>query len=192
MLTPLAVPQLCVFTGMRCAGCVSRVKVLLEREEAVRAASVNLATETAVVRVLLPESSAAPVAPAAPAAALAAGAAAAPAAGAAAEEGPDLDLEAGVSPHDRQLASMGTSLAQMLTNAGYAATMREQGGGSSASSKVVAAKREERMRRLRCRGATWMELGWAGWRTTLPLCTVCVLRLLAGCFCNRPLLWLPP
>ncbi|EFN57825.1 hypothetical protein CHLNCDRAFT_21268 [Chlorella variabilis] len=95
--------------GMRCAGCVSRVKVLLEREQPVQAASVNLATETAVVR----------------------------------------DLEAGLSPHERQLASMGASLARMLTEAGYAATMRQQGGGSSASNKVVAAKREERLRRLR-------------------------------------------
>lgn len=139
--------------GMRCAGCVSRVKVLLEKEDAVRGASVNLATETAVVRVLLPlaaaadSSSAAPVAAAAAAAAKAA--AAAPAAEpAGAEEGPD--LEAGLSPHDRQLESMGVSLARMLTDAGYAATMRQQGGGSSASGKVVAAKREERMRRLRC------------------------------------------
>ena len=58
-------------------------------------------------------------------------------------------MEAGLSPHEQQLAYMGTSLARMLTDAGYAATMRQQGGGSSASSKVVAAKREERMRRLR-------------------------------------------
>ncbi|KAL4430152.1 hypothetical protein ABPG77_004934 [Micractinium sp. CCAP 211/92] len=136
-------------TGMRCAGCVSRVKVLLEKESAVQAASVNLATETAVVRVLLPDggpqaagqrqqqqqaderSQQAQQQPAA----------------AAADEAQD--LEAGLSPHERQLEVMGTGLARMLTDAGYAATMRQQGGGSSASSKVVAAKREERLRRLR-------------------------------------------
>jgi len=126
---------------MRCAGCVSRVKLLLEREAPVQAASVNLATETAVVRVVLPEGSGTD------AAASAAGLAAA--AAAAAAEVADADLEAGLSPHDRQLATMGTGLARMLTDAGYAATMRQQGGGSSASSKVVQAKREERMRRLR-------------------------------------------
>ena len=133
-----------------------------------RGASVNLATETAVVRVLLPPASAdngsssAVPAPAAAAEAVAAAPAAAAEEAAAAEDGPD--LEAGLSPHDRQLANMGASLARMLTNAGYAATMREQGGGSSASSKVVAAKREERMRRLRCgwEGQVGAPAGWHG------------------------------
>lgn len=136
---------------MRCAGCVSRVKVLLEREAPVQAASVNLATETAVVRVVLPSGG-----DAAPAAAEEVGQKAAQAAPAAPENGAAAaaaaaasDLEAGLSPHERHLASMGASLARMLTDAGYAATMRQQGGGSSASGKVVAAKREERMRRLR-------------------------------------------
>lgn len=41
-------------TGMRCAGCVSRVKQILLDEECVVGASVNLATETAVVRVVMP------------------------------------------------------------------------------------------------------------------------------------------
>lgn len=142
-------PWLPAHAGMRCAGCVSRVKVLLEREAPVRGASVNLATETAVVRVLLLDeadggSSSGDAAAAAAAADSAAGAADG-AAGAAAEA----DLEAGLSPHERQLAAMGAGLAHMLTDAGYAATMRQQGGGSSASGKVVQAKREERMRRLR-------------------------------------------
>ena len=145
---------------MRCAGCVSRVKVLLEREEPVAGASVNLATETAVVRVRLPAEGdaaaggaaggdgASAAAPAVEASAAAAAGGAAQAAAVAAAEG--LDLEAGLSPHERQLASMGAGLARMLTDAGYAATVRAQGGGSSASSKVVAAKRQERMQRLRC------------------------------------------
>lgn len=108
-------------------------------------ASVNLATETAVVRVLLPPepSSRAPV----PAAAATVAAAAAADGAPAAEEA--VDLESGLALHQRQLATMGANLARMLTDAGYAATMRPQGGGSSASSKVVAAKREERLQRLR-------------------------------------------
>ena len=40
--------------GMRCAGCVSRVREILEEQAVVHAASVNLATETAVVRVIIP------------------------------------------------------------------------------------------------------------------------------------------
>lgn len=38
-------------TGMKCGGCVSRVKDLLEEQPEVAAATVNLATETAMVRV---------------------------------------------------------------------------------------------------------------------------------------------
>lgn len=129
---------------MRCAGCVSRVKVLLEREEPVSGASVNLATETAVVRVRLP-----PQAGGGDGATLASPAAEPAAAAAAAEAAEGGDLEAGLPPHERQLARMGTGLARMLTDAGYAATMRAQGGGSSASNKVVSAKREERLQRLR-------------------------------------------
>ena len=58
---------------------------------------------------------------------------------------------------------MCTNRAGMLTEAGYAATMRQHGGGGSASGKVVAAKREERMRRLRWvlagAAAAWLCLG---------------------------------
>lgn len=42
-------------SGMRCAGCVSRVKEILMGEDNVKGASVNLPTETAVVRVILPD-----------------------------------------------------------------------------------------------------------------------------------------
>ena len=42
-------------SGMRCAGCVSRVKEILLEEDTVLGASVNLPTETAVVRVVVPE-----------------------------------------------------------------------------------------------------------------------------------------
>lgn len=40
-------------TGMKCGGCVGHVKQLLEQHAAVSAATVNLATETALVRVKL-------------------------------------------------------------------------------------------------------------------------------------------
>ena len=39
---------------MKCGGCVSQVKGLLERQPTVTMATVNLATETALVRVVLP------------------------------------------------------------------------------------------------------------------------------------------
>mmetsp|Transcript_4760 Transcript_4760/g.13215 ORF Transcript_4760/g.13215 Transcript_4760/m.13215 type:complete len:997 (-) Transcript_4760:125-3115(-) len=42
-------------SGMKCGGCVGRVKRLLEEVPEVSSASVNLATETALVRVVLPE-----------------------------------------------------------------------------------------------------------------------------------------
>uniref|UniRef100_A0A061RM52 Cu2+-exporting ATPase n=1 Tax=Tetraselmis sp. GSL018 TaxID=582737 RepID=A0A061RM52_9CHLO len=44
-------------SGMKCGGCVGRVKRTLEEVPEVTSASVNLATETALVRVILPEAS---------------------------------------------------------------------------------------------------------------------------------------
>jgi len=41
--------------GMRCGGCVGHVKKILEQQENVTEASVNLATETALVRVSVPK-----------------------------------------------------------------------------------------------------------------------------------------
>lgn len=41
--------------GMKCGGCVSHVKKILEAQAGVSSASVNLATETALVRVLVPK-----------------------------------------------------------------------------------------------------------------------------------------
>lgn len=45
--------------GMKCGGCVGGVKRILESQPGVTSASVNLATETALVRVLVPRSQAA-------------------------------------------------------------------------------------------------------------------------------------
>jgi Cu2+-exporting ATPase len=39
---------------MKCGGCVGHVKKILESQAGVSSASVNLATETALVRVLVP------------------------------------------------------------------------------------------------------------------------------------------
>ena len=55
LLCPVAKAQGCVAAaGMKCGGCVSQVKGLLERQPTVTMATVNLATETALVRVVLP------------------------------------------------------------------------------------------------------------------------------------------
>jgi cation transport ATPase len=163
--------------GMRCAGCVSRVKKLLEQQDPVNTASVNLATETAVVRVRVPPLGATPPPPpqqqgqgqgqgqqgggkceaVAPHIPLPGAAWAAPAP---ALEGEGGDLEAGSaapSPAatlpafpsvDDWLRSLGDSLAAMLTQHGYAATMRPREGSSGAANAVLKAKREERVRRL--------------------------------------------
>lgn len=150
--------------GMRCAGCVSRVRDILEAQEEVNAASVNLATETAVVRVLVPQAEAA--APGATPSANLAGAAAPPAA----SNGDILDLEAASgastwSPssdmhgHVTRLEALGQRLAELLTQKGYAAAVRPIDGGSNAAGKVVQAKREERLRRIR--DTTWrLAVAW--------------------------------
>jgi Cu2+-exporting ATPase len=139
-------------TGMRCAGCVSRVKEILEREPPVRQASVNLATETAVVRVVLPPEAslaASPAPPPPPGAASAPALPGAAAGGALDADDVDLDVEAGVPSERRLLAALGAQLAALLTAKGYAATLRPPGAGSGAAAKVLAAKRAERVARLR-------------------------------------------
>lgn len=85
--------------GMKCAGCVSRVKGLLETQPPVVGASVNLATETAMVRVRVPPS-AAPL-PAAPLA---------PVADTGSDEGSDVEM--GLVPPS-PLEVLGQSLAQV-------------------------------------------------------------------------------
>ena len=125
---------------MRCAGCVGRVKSLLEAQPAVQGASVNLATETAMARVTVPaaEAARAPL----------------PAAAAAAA-GPAGDLEAGrgggagaAAAHSVRLAALGATLARVLTDAGFATAVRDPDAGSGAAGRVLAAKREERLARL--------------------------------------------
>eukprot|EP00887_Chlorella_sp_A99_P000769 scaffold5.g769.t1 len=171
---------------MRCAGCVSRVKVLLEAEPPVQQASVNLATETAMVRVVLPPPPLPPAGAAPPAtgarggatgggsngspasvawpAAGAVGATAAAAVAAAAvdmEQGwaPPPRPAPGQSPHSQQLTELGTALASLLTAAGYAATPRDPDASTSAAAKVAAAKRAERLERL-ARATRRLGLAW--------------------------------
>ncbi len=43
------------FAGMKCGGCVGHVKKILESQPDVMQATVNLATETALVHVLVPK-----------------------------------------------------------------------------------------------------------------------------------------
>jgi len=145
-------------TGMRCAGCVSRVREILEDQEPVKAASVNLATETAVVRVMLPRTSlastAAPFRSIDTATASTAAAASVNAAASAATAAVELtDVELGtassVDPHEGRLDFLATTLAQILTEKGYAASVRPSDAGSGASAKVVEAKRAQRLKRLR-------------------------------------------
>jgi len=139
-------------TGMRCAGCVSRVKSLLEAEPSVTSASVNIATETAMVKVRLPppivavavhsvvQSAVHPVS-------------------LVADDGTAVDIESGQGKNfipaslsksnQSPLALLGTSLATMLTNHGYAAAARPLDSYGSASGKIAASKREERIRKLK-------------------------------------------
>ncbi len=132
--------------GMRCAGCVSRVREILEDQDAVRAASVNLATETAVVRVIIPQSSSSTYENSASPATTASVTAASTASSSSSSA---VDIELGVDHHEGALVSLATALAQILTEKGYAATVRPSDAGSGASAKVVEAKRAQRLKRLR-------------------------------------------
>jgi Cu+-exporting ATPase len=141
--------------GMRCAGCVSRVREILEDQDAVRAASVNLATETAVVRVILPQlpqSSSSLSENTSSSTVTTATATTAASTATAGIEANIPDIEQGLSPmdpHEGALVSLATTLAQILTEKGYAATVRPSDAGSGASAKVVEAKRAQRLKRLR-------------------------------------------
>lgn len=129
-------------TGMMCAGCVSRVRQLLMDEACVLGASVNLPTETAVVRVIVDG--------------LAGeggeGGDASPE-GTGAALGDHGDVEAGTrggpTSYAMALQRIGETLAALLSDKGYEAKFRPFGAETSAASKVVQAKRAERIRKLR-------------------------------------------
>lgn len=107
--------------GMKCAGCVGKVKGILESDDCVKTASVNLATETAVVRIVLvtgPQSQT------------------------------DHDIEVGGDNDDTQRSAVAQRLAHLLTAKGFTTSVRADGAGTSASARVVAEKRELRRRRL--------------------------------------------
>jgi Cu+-exporting ATPase len=109
--------------GMKCAGCVGKVKGILESDDCVRTASVNLATETAVVRIVLGTGPQSPT---------------------------DHDLEAGAlnGNDETQRSAVAQRLAHLLTAKGFTTSVRADGAGTSASARVVAEKRELRRRRL--------------------------------------------
>ena len=114
---PPAVNPPLPLAGMKCAGCVSRVKGLLEGQPPVVGASVNLATETAMVRVRLPPAIAVTPGPAASANGRTAPATPLPGSreaqrqggGAKGEQG---DLEQGLAPPS-PLEALGDSLAKV-------------------------------------------------------------------------------
>ncbi len=114
--------------GMHCGGCTANVKRILEMEPACVSAAVNLANESALVRVAVDVSGAA-------------------AAGAAA--GGDLSVSEGDIA--RAVRAVGDGLATVVTEKGFPTTVREACGvavaGASASG-AAASKREERLRRI--------------------------------------------
>lgn len=136
--------------GMRCAGCVSRVKEILEAETVVTAASVNLATETAVVKIIIPDSN--PVdfvqshqssvstlehqksdVPGVPSA-------------------DTIDVEIGnskIDTYNKRVESIALDLARILSEMGYETRVRPRDGSSGAALKVVQAKRALRLEKIR-------------------------------------------
>ncbi|KAG1663220.1 hypothetical protein FOA52_011313 [Chlamydomonas sp. UWO 241] len=156
--------------GMKCGGCVSHVKNVLESQPGVVRATVNLATETALVHVLVPRDSggggsetgaaaAAAVGAAAGAAvgAAAAGAEAAPAAaaaagGKAATGGEQQQQTQQQTQRSSVLTDVGDALAAALTKAGFRSAPRSLaaagGGRGKSSSDAAAAKRAAKEVRL--------------------------------------------
>eukprot|EP00208_Stichococcus_sp_RCC1054_P001455 CAMPEP_0206141838 /NCGR_PEP_ID=MMETSP1473-20131121/14353_1 /ASSEMBLY_ACC=CAM_ASM_001109 /TAXON_ID=1461547 /ORGANISM="Stichococcus sp, Strain RCC1054" /LENGTH=960 /DNA_ID=CAMNT_0053536563 /DNA_START=260 /DNA_END=3142 /DNA_ORIENTATION=+ len=114
-------------TGMRCGGCVSKVKSILEGDPPVVGASVNLATETAMVRVVL------------------GGGDNAAAAAATAEEGRSSPTQQASGDH--RSASLAVHLAELLTSRGFAASVRDT--SAAATRKGATDRAAERQQRLR-------------------------------------------
>ena len=114
--------------GMHCGGCTANVKRILEMERACVSASVNLANESALVRVAVDVR----------------------------ERGAGKGAEAmsgGVSESDiaRAVRAVGDGLAAVVTEKGFPTTVREACGVAVAgvsASDAAASKREERLRRI--------------------------------------------
>ena len=116
--------------GMHCGGCTANVKRILEMERACVSASVNLANESALVRVAVDVQ----------------------------ERGAGQGAEAmsgggGVSESDiaRAVRAVGDGLAAVVTEKGFPTTVREACGVAVAgvsASDAAASKREERLRRI--------------------------------------------
>lgn len=140
-------------TGMMCAGCVSRVRQILLDEACVLGASVNLPTETAVVRVVVDGLAGDGVE-----GGDGLGDALGDALGDGLDDVPALmgdfgDVEVGTgggsTAYAVALRRIGEKLAALLSDKGYEAKFRPFGAETSAAAKVVQAKREERIRKLR-------------------------------------------
>jgi Cu+-exporting ATPase len=118
---------------MKCGGCVSGVKDVLESQPGVVSATVNLATETALVHVLVPRGSGSGSSGAAATGAATAGAAAVGAAAAGKKAGATTALD-----------DAGDALAAALTKAGFRSAVRSLtaggGGRGNSGSDAAAAK----------------------------------------------------
>ena len=113
--------------GMHCGGCTANVKRILEMEPACVSAAVNLANESALVRV-----------------AVRAGGGASDSPGAGDVSVPEADIA-------RAVRAVGDSLAAVVTSQGFPATVREACGVAVAgvsASDAASSKREERLRRI--------------------------------------------
>ncbi|GLI68631.1 hypothetical protein VaNZ11_013109 [Volvox africanus] len=116
--------------GMRCGGCVSHVKKILEAQPGVTSASVNLTTETALVRVRLPRGEGA--------------------GGRGVRTGDSGGGGGGgrATPGGA-LAALGEKLAQALSAAGFPCKPRDPSTTSSSLAAALAAKRAAKVDRLR-------------------------------------------
>ncbi|GFR41528.1 hypothetical protein Agub_g2224 [Astrephomene gubernaculifera] len=164
--------------GMKCGGCVGHVKKILESQPGVTSASVNLATETALVRVLVPRgSSSSGGGSGAGAMRLAAVAAAAAAGATAATAGANAGASGG-SGSGAAVAAMGEKLAQALSSAGFPSKRRDPSTSSSSLAAALAAKRAAKVARLRA-ATTDLIFAWG-------LAAVCGLGHLAHALPSSP------
>jgi len=109
---------------MKCGGCVGAVQRLLEGHPLVTAASVNLATETALVRILL-------------------------AAGDSSGSGSSSSSSSSSSSKKAAIETVGQELAQALGEGGFGVRVRPQDTSAWAAADAIASKRADREARLK-------------------------------------------
>ncbi|GIL67851.1 hypothetical protein Vafri_21137 [Volvox africanus] len=122
--------------GMKCGGCVGHVKKILEAQPGVTSASVNLTTETALVRVLVPRGGGA-------------GGRGGRTGDGSGGGGGGGDGGGGRATPGGALAALGEKLAQVLSAAGFLSKPRDPSTSSSSLAAALAAKRAAKVDRLR-------------------------------------------